>query len=412
DPRGGRLHPRHSGSRHPLLLRRGLGPGAATASAAEHADRGDARRAGARGGTEDPRARRACERGHQGRDPRDPPARGHLLWDPGRRRRLPRRPGGLRRARARRADARPDATMSGGRAVGFVGLGRVGWAVARHLARAGFAVPVRAADPERQQLFASELDVKAVDDPAGFGSVEAVITMLPTGRDVRGLMLDWEGGLGAALAPGTVLVDMSSSDPPGTRELGAALAEHGVGLVDAPVSGGVPKAEAGTLAIMIGGDDDSAIDRARPYLEALGERFFRTGPLGSGHAMKALNNYVAAAAYTASAEALLVGARFGLDPATVVQVLNASPGRSFNTEANFVTQVLPRRFASGFTLGLMTKDVGIAADLAEAMEIDAPLCRLTSRLWQDAVEDEGPAADHTAAIRHWEKTNGLELPRR
>jgi 3-hydroxyisobutyrate dehydrogenase len=302
--------------------------------------------------------------------------------------------------------------MSGGRAVGFVGLGRMGWPMARNLARAGFDVTVRDADPERQQRFASEFGVMAVDDPAGFGSVEAVITMLPTGRDVRGLMLDWEGGLAGALAPGTVLVDMSSSDPPGTRELGAALAEHGVGLVDAPVSGGVPKAEAGTLAIMIGGDDETAVDRARPFLEALGERFFRTGPLGSGHAMKALNNYVAAAAYTASAEALLVGARFGLDPATVVEVLNASTGRSFNTEANFVTQVLPRRFASGFTLGLMTKDVGIAADLAEAMEIDAPLCRLTSRLWQDAVEDEGPAADHTAAIRHWEKANGLELPRR
>src|SRR5262249_39290244 len=150
-----------------------------------------------------------------------------------------------------------------------------------------------------------EFAVTAVDDPAGFDSLETVITMFPTGRDVRGAMLHWGGGLGAALAPRAGLVDMSSSDPPRPPALGAALAEHGVGLVDAPVSGGVPKAEAGTLAIMIGGDDDSAIDRARPYLEALGERFFRTGPLGSGHAMKALNNYVAAAAYTASAEALL-----------------------------------------------------------------------------------------------------------
>jgi 3-hydroxyisobutyrate dehydrogenase len=282
-----------------------------------------------------------------------------------------------------------------GRTVGFVGLGRMGWPMARNLAQAGFALIVRDADPERQRAFASELGGTAVDTPTGFRQVEAVVTMLPTGPDVREVMLDWEGGLASALAPGTVLVDMSSSDPPGTRELGAELAERAVSVVDAPVSGGVPKAE-----------------RVLPVLETLGERLFRTGPLGSGHAMKALNNYVAAAGYTAAAEALLVGARFGLDPATVVEVLNASTGRSFNTEVNFTAQVLPRRFASGFTLGLLAKDVGIAADLSEAVEIDAPLCRLTSRLWQEALQDEGPTADHTAAIRHWEKLNGLELPAR
>jgi 3-hydroxyisobutyrate dehydrogenase len=299
-----------------------------------------------------------------------------------------------------------------GRTVGFVGLGRMGWPMARNLAQAGFALIVRDADPERQRAFASELGGTAVDTPTGFRQVEAVVTMLPTGQDVREVMLDWEGGLASALAPGTVLVDMSSSDPPGTRELGAELAERAVSVVDAPVSGGVPKAETGTLSIMVGGEDEEAIERVLPVLETLGERLFRTGPLGSGHAMKALNNYVAAAGYTAAAEALLVGARFGLDPATVVEVLNASTGRSFNTEVNFTAQVLPRRFASGFTLGLLAKDVGIAADLSEAVEIDAPLCRLTSRLWQEALQDEGPTADHTAAIRHWEKLNGLELPAR
>jgi 3-hydroxyisobutyrate dehydrogenase len=296
--------------------------------------------------------------------------------------------------------------------VGFVGLGRMGWPMARNLVQAGFDVTVRDADPARQQSFAADFGSTTADQPSGLGEVEAVVTMLPTGQDVREVMLDWDGGLAAALAPGAVLVDMSSSDPPGTRELGKALADHGIGLVDAPVSGGVPKAEAGTLSIMVGGDDEAAVERARPLLEALGERLFRTGPLGSGHAMKALNNYVAAAGYTAAAEALLVGARFGLDPATVVEVLNASTGRSFNTEVNFTAQVLPRRFASGFALGLLAKDVGIAADLAEAVEIDAPLCQLTSRLWQDALDGEGGAADHTAAIRHWEKLNGIELPAR
>ncbi len=299
-----------------------------------------------------------------------------------------------------------------GRRVGFVGLGNMGWPMARNLAAAGWELVVRDADGDRQARFVAEIGGTGAGEAAEFAGVEAVVTMLPRGSDVREVLLEWDGGLAAALSPGAVVVDMSSSDPVGTRELGASLRDRDVALVDAPVSGGVPKAEAGTLSIMVGGDDEAAVARARPLLEVLGERLFRTGPLGSGHAMKALNNYVAAAGYTAAAEALIVGARFGLDPATVVDVLNASTGRSFNTEQNFTNQVLPRRFASGFALHLLAKDVGIAAELAEAIGVEAPLCQLTSRLWAEALASEGPAADHTAAIRHWEKLNGIELPAR
>jgi 3-hydroxyisobutyrate dehydrogenase len=292
--------------------------------------------------------------------------------------------------------------------VGFVGLGNMGVPMARNLAAAGFALVVRDLDPTRQQLVASELGCAAAEGPDAFEPADAVITMLPTSREVREVTLEW--GLAAALRPGTVVIDMSSSSPTVTRELGPLLAERGVALVDAPVSGGVPRAETGTLTIMIGGDDEAAIERVGPVLEALGERLFRAGPLGSGHATKALNNYVAAACYTAAAEAVLVGARFGLDPARLVEVLNTSTGRSFQTETNFPSNVLERKFASGFALGLLAKDVGIAAGLAEEIGIDAPLCQLTSRLWLEAQEGEGAAADHTAAIRHWEKLNGLELP--
>jgi len=280
----------------------------------------------------------------------------------------------------------------------------------RNLAAAGFELVVRDLDHGRQQSVAHELGCAAAASPDGFAAADVVVTMLPTGADVREVLLGW--GLAGALARGTVVVDMSSSDPVGTRELGGVLADHAIPLVDAPVSGGVPRAETGTLAIMVGADDEAAVERVRPVLEALGDRLFPTGPLGSGHAMKALNNFVAAAGYTAAAEALLLGARFGLDPATIVSVLNASTGRSFNTETNFPSQVLPRTFASGFTLGLLAKDVGIAASLAEAIDIDAPLCRETARLWREAEAAEGGAAGHTAAIRHWERLNGLELPAR
>jgi len=294
--------------------------------------------------------------------------------------------------------------------VGFVGLGNMGWPMARNLARAGHRLTVRDADGARQQRFAAEHEARAADAPAAFREVDAVVTMLPTGRIVREVLLEWQGGLGQALPRGAIVIDMSSSDPTGTRELGKALAANGVALVDAPVSGGVPKADAGTLAIMIGGDDPAAIERARPLLDTMGKKLFLTGPLGSGHAMKALNNYVAAAGFTAAAEALIVGCKFGLDPAVMVEILNASTGRNFSTEYTMKEHVLPRKFATGFALGLLAKDVAIAADLVEAIGAEAPVCQLLRELWAEAATAMGGSVDHSVALRHWEKENGVELP--
>ena len=299
--------------------------------------------------------------------------------------------------------------MPNGLNVGFVGLGNMGWPMARNVVRKGFPLVVRDADAARQARFAAEHGCRTADGLAAFREVDAVVTMLPTGRIVREVLREWEGGLGNALRRGAIVVDMSSSDPVGTRKLAQALARLGVTLVDAPVSGGVPKAQAGTLAIMVGGDDDEAIARVRPLLEAMGEKLFRTGPVGSGHAMKALNNYVAAAGFTAGAEALIVGRKFGLDPATMVDILNASTGRNFSTEYTLKEHVVPGRFATGFTLGLLAKDVAIAAELAEALGMDAPACRLLAELWADATDALGATPDHSAAIKHWAQANGVPL---
>ena len=301
--------------------------------------------------------------------------------------------------------------MSAGtvRRVGFVGLGNMGRPMSRNLVQAGFELTVRDADAARQAEVAAELGCAAADSPDAFAGVDALITMLPNGRIVREALLDWQGGIAAALQPGAVVVDMSSSEPIGTKELGATLAERGISVVDAPVSGGVKGAAAGTLSIMIGGDDEPALERVRPLLEVLGGRLFLTGPLGSGHAMKALNNYVCAAGFSAAAEALLVGTRFGLDTGTMVDVLNASSGRNDTTERLLKSQVLTRKFALGFALALHAKDVGIAADLAEAIGIEAPICQETRRVWAEAAAGE-PGADCMAVIRYWEKLNDMELP--
>jgi len=202
----------------------------------------------------------------------------------------------------------------------------------------------------------------------------------------------------AELSKGTLVLDMSSSDPVGTRTLGAELAARGVGLVDAPVSGGVKRALDASLAIMAGGEA-ALIERVRPLLEKMGSKIFLTGPLGSGHAMKALNNYVSAAGLAATCEALAAGARFGLDPAVMTDILNVSSGRTNTSEVKVKAFMLSGAFNSGFSTALMVKDIATAVSLAEAMGFEAPLARRCVELWKDAAGRLGGGADHTEYYR-------------
>lgn len=295
--------------------------------------------------------------------------------------------------------------------VGFVGVGNMGWPMASNLLRAGWQVIVYDQDEERREGFAVEHGCRSAAAPSDFADADYLVTMLPTGQIVRDVLLEWSGGIASSLGSGCLVIDMSSSDPSGTRELGGELTRRRLTLVDAPVSGGVAKATDGTLSIMLGGDDAEAIERAVPVVEAMSARIFRTGPLGSGHAMKALNNFVAGAGFVAVAEALLVGRRFGLDPAVLVDVLNASTGRGFNTESVFPEHVLTRTFATGFSLGLLTKDVGLAAELADAVEMPAPLCHLVRDRLAEAAAGIGADCDHTRAVTYWDGIERLPTDR-
>ena len=288
--------------------------------------------------------------------------------------------------------------------VGFIGLGNMGRPMAASLARAGFGVIGYDADRDSADSFAAETGCPTAPTLTALAEAATVaVTMLPTGAIVRRVLLEEEGGaLADGLGPGALVVDMSSSEPVGTRALGTTLAERGIALVDAPVSGGVEKARDGTLAIMIGADDAAAAERAEPVLRAMGDRLFRAGPMGAGHAAKALNNYAAAAAFTAAAEALIVGEAFGLERETLLTIVNNSSGRSFNSEVPIRQEVLPRTFATGFKLGLMAKDVAIAADLAAALGADAPLSRYMKACWGEASDALGADADFTRAVTLWE----------
>lgn len=301
--------------------------------------------------------------------------------------------------------------------IGFIGIGNMGAPMAANIARAGFAVHVFDADRARAAAFVAGLDplvaaqTRAASSLAELAALcQVVVTMLPTGDIVRDVLLTDEGGaLAAGLAPGSLVIDMSSSDPTGTRALGARLRERGITLVDAPVSGLVPRARAGTLTIMLGGDDEAALTSAEPVLRAMGERLFRVGPLGCGHAMKALNNVVAATAFTVTAEALIVGQRFGLDPAVMNEVLKVSSGRTFHADTSFPDHVLTRRFASGFTLGLLAKDVGIAGNLADEIGAQTPVMQLVRQLWGEGRDELGAGEDNSAIVKRWERINGVTL---
>lgn len=288
--------------------------------------------------------------------------------------------------------------------VGFIGIGNMGRPMAANLIKGGFDVVAYDADAARAAAFAKDVGAKAASSLGELGKgVDAIVTMLPTGKEVRACLLETEGGaLAANLPKGAIVIDMSSADPVGTRKTHADLARRGIVFVDAPVSGGVPRATDGTLAIMIGGDP-AAVAAARPVLEKMGTRLFDVGGPGNGHAMKALNNFVAGTGFIAVAEAVLVGKRFGLDPNVMIDIMNVSTGKNFNTENVVKQHVISGAFASGFALGLLAKDVKIAADLAEAIDVESPLTRLSASLLEEARDKIGFAKDHTLAYTFWER---------
>lgn len=279
--------------------------------------------------------------------------------------------------------------------VAVIGLGNMGQPMAACLSRAGYKVTGFDSSTEARSRFGAAGGVAAASVAEALAGAAVVITLLPDGKIVRAAI----EGMKPHLTPGTVIIDMSSSAPVGTKTLGEELIAAGFEFIDAPVSGGVKRAIDGTLAIMAGGDNRT-IDRAEPVLQAMGKSVFRTGPLGSGHAAKALNNYVSAAGLAAAAEAVAIAERFGIDPNTLVDVLNASTGRNNSTENKLKQFVISGKFNSGFSLALMAKDIRTADELAHQLDVPAPLADEVAAQWDAALKMLGSSADHTEIGRY------------
>jgi 3-hydroxyisobutyrate dehydrogenase-like beta-hydroxyacid dehydrogenase len=293
--------------------------------------------------------------------------------------------------------------------IGFAGLGVMGRPMASHLAAAGHAMTLHDIAPGRADEVAGALPgAHVAATPAELAArSDVVVTMVPNGAVVQQLVCG-DAGLLRGLRPGTLVLDTSSSEPWLTEATGRLLAAAGVAMVDAPVSGAQWGAEAAELVFMCGGAERD-LERVRPLLETMGKQVFHLGALGSGHAMKCLNNLVTAMNFVAVTEALAVGKRCGLDPTAMVDVLDCSTGMSWISKTHLRQRVISRTFDDPFKLALMQKDIGIAMQLARSVDVPAPLSALGQELWRAAGRDAAPEASVSELARWIERMTNTEI---
>jgi 3-hydroxyisobutyrate dehydrogenase len=286
--------------------------------------------------------------------------------------------------------------------VAFIGVGNMGKPMAANIVKGGHELTVLDSEPGLAAQVATDIGATVCARISELPQVDVIVTMLPDGKVVQSVALG-KDGIASVATRGTVILDMSSSQPLITRETGAALLPKGIALIDAPVSGGVERAIKGTLTIMIGSDDPEALARAKPVLSCVGSTFFEVGKLGSGHAAKALNNILGAGNYALMAEALIVAERYGIEPETLVDIVNVSTGQSFISTVVMKKFVVPQTYDTGFKVGLLAKDAGIAAELSADLGCDTPLMRLTDQRWALARDTLGANEDNSKAILAWKK---------
>jgi len=289
----------------------------------------------------------------------------------------------------------------------FLGLGAIGRPMAVRLA-ARTQLTVWNRTRARADEVAAQCGARAAASPreAGQGA-DVVLTCLPTSADVERL-LGGADGLEAGLAAGSLLLDCTSGDPATSRRIAQRLGTRDVAFADCPVSGGTSGAEAGTLTVMVGGDAGT-FARARPVLEAFGRRIEHMGPVGAGHAMKAVNNALLAVNLEAFGEGLAALVKAGVPARKAVEILNASSGRSFVSEALAPERVLTGRWSRTFRLALLDKDVGIALGVLDENGVPGPVLHLVGELFRHARAALGEEADHVETVKLLEQWAACEV---
>ncbi len=293
--------------------------------------------------------------------------------------------------------------MPANKTVAFLGLGNMGQPMTRNLCAAGFAVV--GFDPSQAALAAAgEHGVRAAASAAeAAGSADIVITMLPTGDNVRDAYFG-ETGVIASARPGALLMDSSTISSTVTVEVAAAARAAGRRMIDAPVSGGTPRAHAGTLTFMVGGEA-SDLEEARPLLEAMGQRIFHVGASGAGHTAKLCNNILSGICMAGTVEALALGVANGLDPAVLSDVMRSSSGTNYALERYSpfpgLMENVPsaNNFAGGFRSDFQLKDMRLAKELANSSRVFAAMGNLATELFDIHCRNGHAAEDYSSIIK-------------
>jgi 3-hydroxyisobutyrate dehydrogenase-like beta-hydroxyacid dehydrogenase len=293
-----------------------------------------------------------------------------------------------------------------GEELGFVGLGNMGGPMANRLIDAGHRLAVYDIREEAMAPLLARGAARMSSSRAVADASDIVFFSLPEPKDVEGEAL---GSAGVAAGQrAKIFVDLSTTGPRTTARVVTGLAERGIVVVDAPVSGGVAGAKKGTLAVM-GSGPHALIERVRPLLAIFGKVFHVGERPGMGQAMKLCNNVLSATSMAVTAEAMVMGVKAGLDPALMLEVINSGTGRNTATETKFPNEVITRRFTQGFYTGLMYKDVRLCLEEAEALQVPMWVGSAVRTMWQLANTELGPQSDFTEIVRILEAWAGVEV---
>ena len=288
--------------------------------------------------------------------------------------------------------------------IGFVGLGRMGNPIGGRLLDAGYRLVVNDTRVDAIEALGGLGATPATSPSEVASAADTVLLSLPTPDVVESVVLG-ESGVAQGSRVRTI-VDLSTTGPRTAKRIAEKLSGTGVTWIDAPVSGGVGGAKAGTLAVMVSGPRE-VFERLQPMLKVIGKPFFIGEEPGLAQMMKVVNNLLSGSAMAISAEAVAIGVKAGLDAATMIDVINAGSGRNSATLEKFPRSILNRRFDYGFAAGLMLKDIRLCLDEAEALGLSMPVANAVRALWQRTIDTLGPESDFTRIVETVEKDSGV-----
>ena len=286
--------------------------------------------------------------------------------------------------------------------IGFLGIGNMGYPMVKNLLKKDFELYLfdRELNPNMQN--AQKEGAKIATSLQELGeSCDIFISMLPSGEVLRELLFGPEH-LQQCMKPGSIIIDMSSANPIHTQATSLELKNTSIHLIDAPVVGGVPFAYDGTLEILVGGEGE-VIDRCMPIFQALGKSVTRTGPIGSGHALKSLTNYINTTAMMNMVEAIQIGKSYGIDANVMAQsLIDTCTTRNHPLVKKVIPKILTRKFDSGMSIGLVAKDLSIALSMAQNAQCEHPILKSSTQVVQTMIEELGKQVDQTEVAKFWD----------